>query len=249
MNTSSSRFSISSIGTVSSPYKEKFAIPRQPGLVTAAKGYIELVSDIDSKSMVEGLEGYSHIWVLFMFHQNLAHGWKAKVKPPRLGGNKKVGVLATRSTFRPNGIGMSVLPVEKVESITLKNNQTQTRIYVSGLDLLDGTPVIDIKPYIPYSDSLEGAQAGFAEQAPEAKLSVNFSTEAQAMLQAQQQSEAQELAVLIEQVLAQDPRPAYRQNKPDDNTYGMRLYNYNITWHCSSLTQVQVLNITPVTAV
>ena len=241
MSIQTTNFNVSAIGTVTSPYKEKFAIPRQPGLVTAAKGYIELATNLDSEAMVQGLEGYSHIWVLFMFHQNLAHGWKAKVKPPRLGGNKKIGVLATRSTFRPNGIGMSVLPIDKVETVRLNNNQMQTRIYVSGLDLLDGTPVIDIKPYIPYSDSLTDATAGFAEQAPEAKLSVYFSESAQQVLT----NTAPSLKTLIEQVLAQDPRPAYRQNKPDENTYGMRLHDLNITWQCSSLNKVQVLAITP----
>ena len=177
-----------------------------------------------------------------------------------------MGVLATRSTFRPNGIGMSVLPIDKIESVVLKNKQTQTRIYVSGLDLLDGTPVVDIKPYIPYSDSLGNAQASFAKQAPEAKLSVKFSKEAEAVLMAdltagsstdistepstelnaEPAAKPENLAMLIEQVLAQDPRPAYRQNKPDDNIYGMRLCDYNITWQLSSLTQVQVLNITQV---
>ncbi|REL26539.1 tRNA (N6-threonylcarbamoyladenosine(37)-N6)-methyltransferase TrmO [Thalassotalea euphylliae] len=241
MSTSTNNYSVSAIGTVSSPYKEKFAIPRQPGLVTAAKGYIELTSNLDSEAMVAGLEGYSHIWVLFMFHQNLAHGWKAKVKPPRLGGNKKIGVLATRSTFRPNGIGMSVLPIDKVETIRLSHHQAQTRIYVSGLDLLDGTPVIDIKPYIPYSDSLTDASAGFAEKAPQAKLAVSFSESAQQVLA----STTPALKTLIEQVLAQDPRPAYRQNKPDEHIYGMHLHDFNITWQCHSLHKVQVLAISP----
>ena len=231
-------YSITAIGTVHSPYKEKFAIPRQPGLVTAAKGYIELNSDLDGENMVEGLNQYSHIWALFMFHQNLSHGWKAKVKPPRLGGNKKVGVLATRSTFRPNGIGMSVLAVNNITQVN-----GAIRIYVTGLDLLDGTPIVDIKPYISYSDSVEHAQAGFAKQAPSASLTTSFCKAAEQALTCSAIATPTELKQLIEQVLAQDPRPAYRQQKPDDNTYGMRLYDVNVTWQLTSLTDVQVLAI------
>lgn len=231
------KHTISAIGTVHSPYKEKFAIPRQPGLVTAAKGYIELDDKLSAVDMVEGLAEFSHIWVLFVFHQTITHGWKAKVKPPRLGGNQKLGVLATRSTFRPNGIGMSAV---KLDQIDITNNKV--KLHISGLDLLDQTPVVDIKPYIGYSDAINNVHCGFADAAPEHTLTVLFSEQAQRVLD----ECPSELTLLIEQVLTQDPRPAYRQGKPDDKTYGMRLCEYNITWQFVSLTRLNVLAITKI---
>ena len=158
------------IGQVHSPYKEKFAIPRQPGLVSAAKGTITLTGDANNPELIRELAEFSHIWVLFVFHGTQEQGWKPLVRPPRLGGNKKIGVLATRSTFRPNPIGMSVV---KLESIAIE--EKQVILHISGIDLLDQTPIIDIKPYVPYSDSLPTAQAGFAQSPPEISLSVTFS--------------------------------------------------------------------------
>lgn len=231
------KHTISAIGTVHSPYKEKFAIPRQPGLVTAAKGCIELDSTLNAADMVEGLTDFSHIWVLFLFHQTIAHGWKAKVKPPRLGGNQKLGVLATRSTFRPNGIGMSAV---QLDEITTDNDSI--KLHISGLDLLDQTPVVDIKPYVGYSDSLPEANSGFAQYAPANQLTVQFSEQAQSVLH----DCPNEVKLLIEQVLAQDPRPAYRQGKPDDKTYGMRLFDFNVTWQFVSLTRLVVQAISKV---
>ena len=229
---------INAIGKVESPYKEKFAIPRQPGLVTAAQGKVILTGDANNAELVKGLEQFSHIWLLFIFHGTQGQGWKNLVRPPRLGGNKKMGVLATRSTFRPNPIGMSVV---KLESIEQKANQVI--LHISGLDLLDKTPIIDIKPYIPYSDALTNTNAGFADSLPEKKLNVIFSEIA---LQAIAKFKAQipELALLIEQVLLQDPRPAYKQDKEDNKIYGMNLHNINIQWQMQSLTSVLVTTIT-----
>ncbi|MFD2166462.1 tRNA (N6-threonylcarbamoyladenosine(37)-N6)-methyltransferase TrmO [Thalassotalea euphylliae] len=229
-----SKFTVSTLGIVHSPYKEKFAIPRQPGLVTAAKGFIDINCGQDGQDMVQGLEGFSHIWVLFMFHQTLPHGWKTKVKPPRLGGNKKIGVLATRSTFRPNGIGMSVVALENIELTT-----QGARLHISGLDLLDQTPVVDIKPYIGYSDSISHADSGFADEAPKNALTVLFEEKAELRAKAH----AEPLFEMIQQVLTQDPRPAYRQGKPDEKTYGMRLFDVNVTFAFMSLTRVKVLAI------
>ena len=135
------------IGKVSSPYKEKFAIPRQPGLVSAAKGSITLLGDANTPELVRGLEAFSHIWVIFIFHGTQEQGWKPLVRPPRLGGNAKLGALATRSTFRPNPLGMSVVKLDSIDVITNKDCPKKSKnvvLNISGLDLLDGTPVIDI---------------------------------------------------------------------------------------------------------
>ena len=162
----SESFNFDVIGTIDSPYKEKFAIPRQPGIVTAAQGQLRLTGTANNAELVRGLEQFSHIWLLFVFHGTQAQGWKPLVRPPRLGGNKKLGVLATRSTFRPNPIGMSVVKLDRIEQQNLAHNKSQVTLHISGLDLLDGTPIIDIKPYVPYADIIEGAEGGYAQEQP-----------------------------------------------------------------------------------
>ncbi len=204
------------IGKISTPYKEKFAIPRQPGLITEAKGCISLTGTANDHEIVRGLEQFSHLWLVFLFHGTQQQGWKPLVRPPRLGGNKKLGVLATRSTFRPNPIGMSAV---KLESINTKDKKV--KIYVSGIDLLDQTPILDIKPYIPYSDAIEGAQAGFAQEEPQNDFTVSFSDQAKLFIYKHSQQYSQ-LGSLIAQVLAQDPRPAYKKRVDDQNIYGIR---------------------------
>jgi tRNA (adenine37-N6)-methyltransferase len=239
------------IGRVSSPYKEKFAIPRQPGLVTAATGKITLLNHANNLELVRGLEQFSHIWLLFVFHATKQQGWKPLVRPPRLGGNKKLGVLSTRSTFRPNPIGMSVVSLNKVMLIN-----KQVEIHVSGLDLLDQTPIVDIKPYIPYSDAIPAAQAGFAQEQPNDNLTVIFTTQTIDFL-LNLSTEFPDLKCLIEQVLEQDPRPAYKQKKShrmnkdtledltliDNKVYGIRLYQFNIKWRLISASKVEVFDI------
>jgi tRNA-Thr(GGU) m(6)t(6)A37 methyltransferase TsaA len=155
------KYDVTPIAFVHSCYKEKFATPRQSGIVTAATGVIELVPPFNDPDSVAGLENCSHIWLQFIFDKCINQGWKAKVRPPRLGGNKKMGVFATRATHRPNAIGMSAVKLERIET-----GNSKVLLYVSGLDLIDGTPIIDIKPYIPYSDSIEDAQYPFAQAAP-----------------------------------------------------------------------------------
>jgi len=227
------------IGRVNSPYKEKFAIPRQPGLVSSAKGSISLSGDANNAELVRELAQFSHIWVLFVFHGTQEQGWKPLVRPPRLGGNKTIGVLATRSTFRPNPIGMSVV---KLESIDIKDKQVI--LHISAIDLLDETPIVDIKPYVPYSDSIPHANAGFAQAQPCSDLQVTFNEQAQVAL-TKYNKDFPELTLFIEQVLAQDPRPAYKHNKHDDKIYGMNLHDLNIKWRMQSLTSIEVIDITP----
>lgn len=225
------------IGYVNSPYKEKFAIPRQPGLVSLAKGSIVLTGDANHPDIVRELAQFSHIWVLFVFHATQNKGWTPLVRPPRLGGNKKIGVLATRSTFRPNPIGMSVV---KLDTIEVKNHQVI--LHISSIDLLDKTPIVDIKPYLPYSDSLPNANAGFAQTQPSSNLPVTFNEQAKTFL-TKYSKDFPGLALFIEQVLAQDPRPAYKQGKHDDKIYGMNLYDLNIQWQMQGLIGIVVIDI------
>ncbi|MGB1262403.1 MAG: tRNA (N6-threonylcarbamoyladenosine(37)-N6)-methyltransferase TrmO [Cognaticolwellia sp.] len=235
------------IGTIDSPYKEKFAIPRQPGLVSAAQGQLRLIGAANNEELVRGLAQFSHIWLLFVFHGTQAQGWKPLVRPPRLGGNKKLGVLATRSTFRPNPIGMSVVKLDRIEQRStgqrkIGQSDSQVILHISELDLLDGTPIIDIKPYLPYADIVDSAKGGYAQQSPKIDICVEFSSAAQNAL-ASVQANYPRLKTLIEQVLSQDPRPAYKQNRADDKIYGMALYDFNIQWQMTSLTTLIVTRI------
>lgn len=211
-------YTITPIGTLSSPYKEKFAVPRQPGLVPEAIAEIHLEGDANTLESVRGLEQFSHLWLLFLFDQNLDGGWRPTVRPPRLGGNERIGVFASRATFRPNGIGLSSVTFQGVEQ-----RNGQVIIKVGGIDLVDGTPIVDIKPYIPYSDAHPNAIGGFAQAEPET-LSVQFSEDAKRTLATQDPNKR----IVIEKVLGQDPRPAYKKGKTDEKIYGVQLFDWNV---------------------
>ncbi|GEM74058.1 tRNA (N6-threonylcarbamoyladenosine(37)-N6)-methyltransferase TrmO [Vibrio sagamiensis] len=213
-------YAVEPIGWVESPYKEKFAVPRQPRLVTAARSRVKLIGKANCPEAVRGLEQFSHVWLLFLFDQNLDAGWKPTVRPPRLGGNERIGVFASRSTFRPNGIGMSAV---EVRGISKKGDQIY--LDLGSVDLVDGTPIIDIKPYIPYSDAVETAAGGYAEEEPQ-KTQVTFSLSAQTGLE--QRQDAEYVTAVIEQVLAQDPRPAYKKMTRDDKEYAVNLFDLNV---------------------
>lgn len=213
-------YSVEPIGFIESPYKEKFAVPRQPGLVSAARSRVRLTGAANSPESLRGIEQFSHVWLLFLFDQNLDAGWKPTVRPPRLGGNERIGVFASRSTFRPNGIGMSAV---KIKGVTKQGDQIY--LDLGNVDLVDGTPIIDIKPYIPYSDAIPEANEGYAEGEPET-YPVDFS--AAALSQLQQHNETEYVRAVIEQVLAQDPRPAYKKNKPDSKEYAVNLFDLNV---------------------
>lgn len=207
------------IGIVHSCYTEKFGIPRQPGLVPSAWATVELFPEFAREEAVRGLEAYSHIWVIFRFHATAAQGWTPTVRPPRLGGNARVGVFATRSTFRPNAIGMSAVRLKRVEK-----NSGRVLLHLSGADLLDGTPVIDIKPYLPYADAIPDAAAGFAQAGPSGCLDVRFEPPAAAFCARCDEP----LEALLREILAQDPRPSY--HSLDGKGYGMRLSRYEVKW-------------------
>ncbi|WP_404414636.1 tRNA (N6-threonylcarbamoyladenosine(37)-N6)-methyltransferase TrmO [Marinospirillum sp.] len=211
-------FQLDTLGIIHSCYQEKFAVPRQPGLAPSAFATLELLPPYNQPEAVEGLEAYSHLWLTFVFHENLEKGWKPRVRPPRLGGNEKTGVFATRSPFRPNGLGLSVVKLEKVET------EKGVCLHLSGIDLIEGTPVVDIKPYLPWVESLPQAKAGWAPEPPEL-LPVAFTHLARQQLT--EQPESQRLENLISEVLAQDPRPAY-QRAASDRIYGVHLAGLNV---------------------
>ncbi|WP_276755290.1 tRNA (N6-threonylcarbamoyladenosine(37)-N6)-methyltransferase TrmO [Pseudoalteromonas marina] len=218
-----SDYSISAVGHIQSPYKQKFAIPRQPRLVPEAKAKLIFAPDFNREEFVRGIDEFTHIWLLFRFHETADKGYSPMVRPPRLGGNERKGVFATRATFRPNAIGMSAV---KLEGIEYKNGQLS--LLLAGIDLLDGTPIIDIKPYLPYSDAMLDASAGFADTRPETHMSVEFTPEVTLFIE--QQTQYPDLLNFISNVLKQDPRPAYKKQKDGEQSYGMTLYDYNIRW-------------------
>jgi len=217
----SQEFSIKAIGIIHSCFKEKFAIPRQPALAPAAKGEIELFPPYDDPMAIEGLEDISHLWLSFIFHQAMPKEGETRlrVRPPRLGGNKKIGVFATRATHRPNPLGLSVVKLDGI-----KNG----RLQISGIDLLNGTPIIDIKPYVPYADALPNASNAIASDSPELSR-VEF--EPEAMIAANMHAErlAQPVKELIEQMLAQDPKPAYQKPDPE-RIYGVKIWDLEVKW-------------------
>lgn len=233
---------IEPIAEIYTPYKTKFAIPRQPGLVPAAKGEIRFHEKYRDINMLRGLEQFSHIWLIFCFHHTEGKGWKPLVRPPRLGGNKQVGVLASRSTFRPNPIGMSLV---KLESIQFHSQQPS--LIVSGMDLVDQTPIIDIKPYLPYSDIQPDAVGGYAVTEPEL-MQVVIPEPLQLQL-TEIEKQYNDFTLLVKQVLAQDPRPAYRKGKPDNKIYGVTLYGYDIRFSYPNLNQISLTEIVKLTPV
>lgn len=217
-------FSFAQIGTIHSPYKEKFAVPRQPGLIEDGGGTLHLHPPYNQAEAVRGLEDFSHIWVMFIFHQTMEGGWRPTVRPPRLGGNARVGVFATRSTFRPNPLGMSLVELKGIRC------QGQNVILELGsLDLVDGTPVVDIKPYLPFAESHPQARAGFAQSAPIADMPVVFSAFAEQQL-VNNATLYPYLRRFITQVLGQDPRPAYRKGEELERDYAVNLLEFNVRW-------------------
>lgn len=227
-------YRIKPIGLVHSCFKEKFAIPRQPALAPAAKGEIELFPPYDDPLALEGLDQVSHLWLSFIFHQALPkdNEVRLRVRPPRLGGNKKIGVFATRATHRPNPLGLSVVKLEGI-----KNG----RLQISGIDLLDGTPIVDIKPYVPYADALSHASNAIAKDCPQLS-SVVFSAKALAAALDNGDRLKQPVKELIEQMLAQDPKPAYQKPDPE-RIYGVKIWDLEVKWCYSQHGAIQVTSV------
>ena len=217
-------YNFKTIGTIRSCYKEKFGIPRQPGLVSSI-ATIEIATEYSQNDAFRELETFSHIWVFFVFHAVETNNWKSTVRPPRLGGNQRVGVFASRSMFRPNPIGLSVVELKSVERIDNKIVLT-----IMGGDFLDATPIIDIKPYLPYVDSVDAAIPGYAVEKPDAKFNVVFTEDARAELE-KANKEHPMLSRIITEILMLDPRPAYHEKKQIKKEFAIKLYDYDLKWH------------------
>ncbi|MFW1946707.1 tRNA (N6-threonylcarbamoyladenosine(37)-N6)-methyltransferase TrmO [Acinetobacter bereziniae] len=218
------------IGIMRSPYVEKFGIPRQPNLVQV-ESFIEMLAPYNVMDAFEGIEEFSHLWLIWQFHDNKNQQqldkFRPQVRPPRLGGNKKIGVFATRSMYRPAPVGLSVVQLKQVKKVG-----NIVRVYVTGSDLLDGTPILDIKPYIQYSDAVLDAQSGYAQDRPVVKQ-VRWSEHAcQSRTDLLQQAKIdQQYIAELESVLALDPRPAYQHDA--QRIYGMLFGQMNIKFSCS----------------
>ena len=200
-------FSVKIIGHIRTDFSSKFGVPRQSGVVEALEARIEFEKEYAQPEAFRGLEGFSHIWLIWQFSETVRSHWSATVRPPRLGGNTRVGVFATRSPFRPNAIGLSSVKIKRIELDTPKGPV----IYVSGADLMDGTPILDIKPYLAYADSHPEATDGFAGQVTFQKFSVCFPEKLLARI-----PEGKRAALLG--VLQENPAPHYQ--KDPERIYG-----------------------------
>ena len=216
--TMNNKYEVRPIGKIQTGFSSKFGIPRQSGIVSELCGKILFENQYRGPDWTRGLEGFSHIWVLWMFSDNVGANIGATVRPPKLGGNTRMGVFATRSPFRPNFIGMSVLKLEKIEY----TSENGTILYVKGADMVDGTPIIDIKPYLPISDKIDNASSGFAldfSGADRIVLNVVFRDNCMGDFPEEHMDE-------LKGILSQDPRPAYISD--GDREYSFEFYGYNI---------------------
>lgn len=221
-------FTVSPIARVNSDFGSKFGIPRQPGLAEGLEARIVFEKEFRSDEALRGITGFSHLWLIWQFSENRERGWSPTVRPPRLGGNERMGVFATRSPFRPNCLGLSCVRLLRTE----KTETEGTVLIVSGADLLDGTPVFDIKPYVSYTDSVPDAVCGFAPEAP-APLEVEI-PERELLILPEKKREA------LISVLACDPRPQYH-NDPD-RVYGMEFAGHNVRF----VVENQIVKVTEI---
>ena len=218
------------IAKMRSDFASKFGIPRQSGLVEELRSTIVFEPGYRDPECLRGIEDFSHLWIIWQFSQAVEQGWSPTVRPPRLGGNTRMGVYATRSPFRPNHMGLSCVKLLGVE----RTQQHGTVLHVGGADLMDGTPIFDIKPYIPYSDCHPEASGGFTDHAGEFLLNVNFPEELLSRL-----PENKRDAAIV--VLSHDPRPSYQRNP--DRIYGLNFAGFDIRFQVkeSVLTVLEVI--------
>lgn len=210
------------IGVVHSPCKEKFGVPRQSGLAPDLTAQIEILAPYDREEAFSELSEFSHIWVISVFHQARRESWQSTVRPPRLGGNQRVGVFASRAPYRPNPIGLSVFGYHGMQ-----RQQGRLLLSISGVDLVDGTPVLDIKPYLPYADQPEDSTGGYTSRVMKPVLQVQFSDLARQQCEDILLHEGLDMPTLITQVIRLDPRPAYQAASVSRN-YGVKLAEYNV---------------------
>lgn len=226
------------IGYMKSPYREKFGIPRQPNLVQV-ESYIEMLEPYNDLMAFEGIEEFSHLWLIWQFHDNKnaeSTKFRPQVRPPRLGGNKKIGVFATRSMYRPSPMGLSVVQLKEVKKVG-----KSVRVYVTGSDLLDDTPILDIKPYIQYSDAVMDAQSGYAQDEPVRKQVIwSEAAELQKDQLIGMDSLETQTVFELQEVLSLDPRPAYQHD--EERVYGMLFAGLNVKFRIIGF-NVEVLEI------
>ena len=229
------------IAVAHTPFAEKFAIPRQANLIPVP-AQIELLKPFNRPEAVAGLEQVSHIWLTFIFDQHLADADKAprlSIRPPRLGGNKKIGVFASRSSFRPNALGQSLVKLDSVQC-----SDKGVILHVTGIDLLDQTSIVDIKPYLPYADSVSDACNGIAPAAPEPKVDVSWQAQALEQLAVLKPADMSLATVkaLIVAMIALDPRPAYKQSQ-DSGNFAMAVFGLDVQWQMQASNIAQIHNI------
>lgn len=203
------------IARIHNDFPEKFGIPRQSGLVPSARARVVFEPAYRSADALRGIDGFSHLWLIWEFSKARRERWSPTVRPPRLGGNERMGVFATRSPFRPNALGLSLVTLEGVEW----DAPDGPALIVGGADLLDGTPIYDVKPYLPYADSRPDARGGFAQPMAGYALAVDFPAELEALIPPDKRE-------ALRGVLAQDPRPSY-QDDPQ-RVYGVRFAQFNV---------------------
>lgn len=203
------------IAQMKSDFPTKFGIPRQSGLVDALQSTIVFEPEFRNSDALRGLEDFSHLWIIWQFSESVRSDWSPTVRPPRLGGNKRLGVFATRSPFRPNAIGLSSVKIIGIEH----TNQFGSVIHVSGADLMNGTPILDIKPYIPYCDCHTGATGGFTDDADDYILQVNFPPVLLTKVPADKRN-------ALVGILSHDPRPSYQ--KSNERIYGLSFAGFDI---------------------
>ena len=207
-------YTITPIARIRSDFPEKFGIPRQSGVVESLTARIVFEPEYRHADALRGLEGFSHIWLIWQFSENLRESWRPTVRPPRLGGNERMGVFATRSPFRPNALGLSC-----VRLLSIEHGADGPVLAVAGADLMDGTPIYDIKPYLPYVDCHPGARGGITEQRAWQQLQVEVADGlADKLTDADWQ--------VLREVLAQDPRPHYHHD--DQREYGMPFMDWDV---------------------
>lgn len=226
---------IKAIAHFRSPFKEKFGIPRQSSVVEGLKGFIELDKDYRREEALRGLENFDYLWLIWGFNLNNSSATSLMVRPPRLGGNEKVGVFASRSPFRPNSLGLSSV---KILSIDFEKGLVE----VSGADLADGTPIYDIKPYVTYCDSHPQARSGFVEERNWHRIKIEV--ESRELEEKLLKLLGAENYDILKESLSQDPRPQYQKKSNPTKSYGLLFDNFNITFHCEAESLV-IDGITP----
>ncbi len=220
------------VARVQSDFQEKFGIPRQSGLVEALRSLVVFEPEYRNPDALRGIEGFSHLWLIWQFSEAVRTKWSPTVRPPRLGGNQRLGVFATRSPFRPNPIGLSCVRLEALR----QDPKLGPVLEVSGADLLDGTPIYDIKPYLPYADCRPEAIGGFAADAPEAALRVVIPEPLLELIPVRKRD-------ALRGVLALDPRPSYHDDP--DRIYGMRFAGLELRFRVDG-EELTVCEIDPV---